>query len=153
MIFESNIKVDKIRSFDIDSATVDIAETFNKPWFTDQWRFKALVENIHNINYSSHTWSYWSNANNRMSYPITDVPNTIINTSCEHIENFKSWYDKIPAGRLLVLQTNNYFEIKDHINCSTTLEEFTTNSPMTEVLYQGELQLPKYTRFMQIGIK
>ena len=153
MLFESGIKIDKIRSFDIDSTTVDIAETFNKPWFTDQWRFKALVENIYNIDYESHTWQYWSNANNRMSYPITDVPNTIINTSCEHLDDFIGWYNKIPLGKLVVLQGNNYFEILEHVNCSSNLQKFSNKSPMTTTLYEGALELPKYTRFMKIGFK
>jgi hypothetical protein len=153
MMFDSKCKIEKIRSFDTDKSCESIADSINAHEFKNNWKFKAITENIHNINYSSHTWSCWSKANNRMSYPITDIPTTIINTSCEHIENFKSWYDKIPAGKLLVLQTNNYFEIEDHINCSSSLEEFATNTPMTLVHYQGELQLPKYTRYMRIGIK
>jgi hypothetical protein len=153
MIFESDMSVKKIRSFDIDKSTVEIAEIFNKPWFSDQWRFKALIDDIHSVNYNEHTWQFWSNANNRMSYPITDIPDTIINTSCEHIENFAEWYNKIPIGKLIVLQGNNYFEIEEHVNCSTSLEEFSLKSPMSTVLYQGELVLPKYTRFMKIGIR
>jgi hypothetical protein len=153
MLFESGIKIDKIRSFDIDPTTVDIAEVFNKPWFTDQWRFKSLIQNIQDIDYREHTWQYWSNANNRMSYPITDIPNTIINTSCEHIENFKDWYEKIPSGNLVILQGNNYFEVAEHVNCSTDLDEFDKKAPMTNTLFKGELVLPKYTRFMKIGIK
>jgi hypothetical protein len=153
MLFESGIKIDKIRSFDLDSTTVDIAEIFNKPWFMEQWKFKALVNDIHSINYDKHTWQCWSNANNRMSYPITDVPTAIINTSCEHIENFKDWYSKIPNKKLVILQSNNYFEIAEHVNCSSSLEEFSNSCPMSTVLYQGELVLPKYTRFMKIGYK
>jgi hypothetical protein len=153
MLFESGIKIDKIRSFDIDPGTVDIAEVFNKLWFTNKWQFKSLIQNIQDIDYREHTWQYWSNANNRMSYPITDVPNTIINTSCEHIENFKEWYNKIPTGKLVVLQGNNYFEIPEHVNCSKDIEEFSNKSPMTTVLYKGALELPKYTRFMKIGYR
>jgi len=153
MIFENDIKVDKIRSFDIDETTVDIAETFNKSWFTNQWQFKALVEDIQDINYNEHTWQYWSNANNRMSYPITDSPNTIINTSCEHIENFANWYAKIPQGKLVILQSNNYYEVEEHVNCSKDAEEFSLSTPMSNCLYLGELQLEKYSRFMKIGYK
>lgn len=153
MLFESGIKVEKIRSFDIDTTTVDIAETFNKPWFTDQWRYKALINNIHDIDYKEHTWQYWSNTNNRMSYPITDTPNTVINTSCEHIENYAEWYNKIPTGKLVILQGNNYFEISEHVNCSSNLQEFSNKSPMTKTLYEGELELPKYKRFMKIGFR
>lgn len=154
MIFENKIKVDKIRSFDIDKSTVDIAETFNKPWFVNQWRFKALIQDIHDIDYNEFTWQYWSSANNRMSYPITDIPDTIINTSCEHITDFTSWYkNKIPSGKLIILQGNNYFEIPEHINCSKNLTEFRKKTPMTNVLYEGELDLGKYKRFMRIGYR
>jgi hypothetical protein len=153
MLFESDIKVDKVRSFDIDPSTVNVAEVFNKPWFTKQWKFKALVEDIFNIDYNEHTWQHWSNTNNRMSYPITDIPNTIINTSCEHIENFSNWYDKIPNGKLIILQSNNYFEVDEHVNCSNNLSEFSNSAPMSEILYEGELDLDMYKRFMKIGYK
>jgi hypothetical protein len=153
MLFESTCKIEKIRSFDVDPTCVDVADTINANNFKNSWRFKAILEDIHKINYSEHSWSSWSNANNRMSYPIVDIPTTIINTSCEHIEKFSNWFNSIPSGKIVILQTNNYFEIADHINCSSSLEEFATSTPMTEVLYQGELQLPKYNRFMRIGIK
>lgn len=72
MLFESNIKVDKVRSFDIDPSCVNIAEVFNKSWFVNQWQFKSITQDIMDIDYNTHTWQYWSNANNRMSYPVTD---------------------------------------------------------------------------------
>jgi hypothetical protein len=153
MLFESNIKVDKIRSFDLDPSCIDIAEVFNKPWFVDSWKFKSITQNIMDIDYNSHTWQHWSNANNRMSYPITDVPDTIINTSCEHIENFAEWYAKIPDGKLVVLQSNNYYSIEEHVNCVSDVEEFKKSASMQNILYSGELELPKYKRFMLIGFK
>ena len=153
MIFESKLKVDKIRSFDIDPSCVDIAEVFNKPWFTREWRFKAITQDITAIDYNEHTWQSWSTANNRMSYPITDIPNTIINTSCEHIDPFDEWYNKIPEGKLLVLQANNFVEVDEHVNTYNTLDEFSANVPMTRTLYKGELELTKYTRYMKIGYK
>ena len=153
MLFESKIKVDKIRSFDIDKTCVDIAETFNKPWFVDNWKFKSIAQDIMDIDYNKHTWQSWSNANNRMSYPITDTPDTIINTSCEHIENFAEWYAKIPDGKLVVLQSNNYYEVEEHVNCVKDIKEFGNMARMTGPLYAGELELPKYKRFMLIGYK
>ena len=151
MLFEKGFKINKIRSFDIDPGCVDIAETFNKPWFTDQWRFKSITQNIMDIDYNEHTWQSWSNANNRMSYPITDVPDTIINTSCEHIENFNEWYSKIPAGKLVIIQSNDYHEVDEHVNTYNTIEEFAASAPMTTILFAGELELEKYKRFMLIG--
>ena len=153
MLFESDIKVDKVRSFDIDPSCIDIAETFNKPWFMEQWRFKSITQDIIDIDYNEHTWQFWSNANNRMSRPITDTPDTIINTSCEHIENFAEWYAKIPINTLVVLQSNNYYEVEEHVNCVKNIKEFGNMAPMTGPLYAGELELPKYKRFMLIGYK
>ena len=82
MMFEDkNVYVDKIRSFDLDDSCCNIAEDFNKYWAQDNWKFKALTQNILDINYTEHSWTFWSKKNNRQSYPITDKPNTIINTS------------------------------------------------------------------------
>lgn len=153
MLFESDIKVDKIRSFDLDPGCVDVAEVFNKPWFVDQWRFKSITQDIMDVDYDEHTWQYWSNANNRMSYPIVDSPDTIINTSCEHIPNFAEWYAKIPSGKLVVLQSNDFYEVKEHVNCVGSIEEFAAKAPMQNILYSGELDLPKYKRFMLIGYR
>jgi hypothetical protein len=105
------------------------------------------------FDYNEHTWSCWSTANIRMSYPIADVPDTIINTSCEHIENFGEWYNKIPKGKLLVLQANNFVEVDEHVNTYNTLDEFSESVPMAKTLYTGELELTKYTRYMKIGYK
>lgn len=153
MIFESGIRVDKIRSFDIDKSCIDIAEVFNKPWFADRWCFKSITHDIMDIDYNEHTWQYWSNANNRMSKPITDTPDTIINTSCEHLTNFIGWYSKIPEGKLIIIQANNFHDVEEHVNTYNTVEEFSASAPMTTVLYEGELELPKYKRFMKIGYR
>lgn len=153
MLFEKGFKVDKIRSFDIDESCASIAETFNKPWFTDQWRFKSITEDIMDIGYTDHTWQCWSNANNRMSYPITDVPNTIINTSCEHLPDFVGWYRLIPRGKLVILQANDYHEVEEHVNTYNTADEFSASAPMSKLLYKGELELEKYKRFMLIGYR
>ena len=152
MMFEDeNVYVDKIRSFDIDDSCWKIAEDFNRPWTKDNWKFKALTQDILDINYTEHSWTFWSKKNNRESYPITDIPNTIINTSCEHIENFTDWFNLIPTGKLVALQSNNYFKIDDHVNCVNNLDEFKLQAPLSNIIYEGELELEKYTRYMLIG--
>jgi hypothetical protein len=150
MIFENNLRVEKIRSFDIDSSCVDIAERFNKPWEIDSWKFKAVTKNIHEINYNRDFYEVKKPDGLAI---LNDSPDTIINTSCEHIDNFDTWYNSIPGNKLIILQTNNYFEIEDHVNCSASLEEFEFSTPMANCLYSGSLELPKYTRFMRIGYK
>lgn len=151
MLFESNIKLDKVRSFDIDPSCVDIAEVFNKPWVMKDWKFKSSIQDIYDINYNQHTYAVKRSDGSQVN--LTDSPNTVINTSCEHIENFTEWYDKIPNGKLVVLQSNNYYEIEEHVNCVRSIEEFAVKAPMNNILYSGELDLPKYKRFMLIGFK
>jgi hypothetical protein len=150
MMFENNLHIEKIRSFDIDSSCIDIAERFNKPWEMDSWKFKSVTKDIHEINYYRDFYEVQKPDGPTI---LNDSPDTIINTSCEHIDNFNSWYKSIPDNKLIILQTNNYFEIEDHINCSSSIEEFEYSTPMTNCLYSGSLELPKYTRFMRIGYK
>jgi len=154
MMFEDeNIYVDKIRSFDLDDSCWKIAEDFNKLWAQDNWKFKAITQNILDINYIEHSWTFWSKKNNRESYPIIDKPNTIINTSCEHIEKFTEWVNLIPKGKLVALQTNDYFDLPEHVNCVNDITEFKQQTSLNNIIYEGELELEKYTRFMLIGYK
>lgn len=151
LMFERDLNIQKIRSFDIDPSCVAIAETFNKPWVVDNWKFKAAIKDILDIDYATET--YIVTRSDGTICELTDLPDTIVNTSCEHIERFAEWYDKIPSGKLVILQTNNYTEIEDHVNCSLSLRGFELITPMTTVLYSGELPLEKYTRYMRIGYK
>jgi hypothetical protein len=151
LLFESNVKVKKIRSFDIDDSCLEIAKTFNKLWLMDNWKFQAITQDIHNINFDNYTYNV-IRADGSIA-ELNDSSNTIINTSCEHINNFTEWYNKIPTGKLVILQSNDYFEIEEHVNCAIDAEDFSRMTPMTECLYLGELQLKDYTRFMKIGYK
>jgi hypothetical protein len=149
-MFEANLKIKTIRSFDIDPSCAAIAETFNKSWVMDNWQFKASTLDITKITYPTKHTTYRSNGT---SLELIEMPDTIINTSCEHINEFDKWFTRLPKKRLIVLQTNNYFDLSEHINCSSSLEEFAKQTPMETVLFEGELELPKYKRFMRIGTK
>ena len=151
MILESKLKVDQIRSFDLDTSCPAIAEIFNKKWVIDKWKFKATTKNILDIDYKNHC--YETLKSNGESCEISESPTTIINTSCEHIAEFDKWFEKIPLGKLVVLQTNNFFSIKEHVNCSSSIDDFSENTPMQKTLFEGELDLGEYKRFMKIGIR
>jgi hypothetical protein len=114
------------------------------------WKFKASTMNIHDIEYPGHFKTLRSNGT---ECELWDKPDTIINTSCEHIIDFKSWYNKIPTGTLLILQSNNFFEIEDHVNCYKNVQEFVTDCPMSELQFADELDCGEYKRFMIIGQK
>ena len=130
ILFNSNIAVQRITSVDIDPVCEDIANTVNRRYL-DENKFSAVTADM---------CEYTTNA---------DV---VINTSCEHIFDFNEWYDKIPKGKLIIVQSNNFFEVPDHVNCCKTLEDFAEQTPM-DIAYEGTLELPKYNRFMRIGYK
>ena len=151
MIFESDIKVDKIRSFDINDTCVAIAETFNKPWVMDDWKFKATTQDILDIDYNN--FCYKSIRSNGSKCDLVDTVDTIINTSCEHILDFANWYDKIPKGKLVVLQSNDFIDVDEHVNCVKDSLHFEQMAPLSKVLFTGELNIEKYTTYMRIGIR
>ena len=54
---------------------------------------------------------------------------------------------------MCILQSNDYKELPEHINCVNDVNHFKLIAPMTNYLYTGDLPLGKYTRYMLIGIK
>lgn len=151
MLFNSNITVNKIYSIDLDPETPDIAKMFNQSQVEDSWRFQAVQGNIMGIDYTENLFRI-AKSDGEMATTRVE-PDTIINTSCEHIENFGDWWNLIPNNKLVILQSNDFFGVEDHVNCSESLAAFSANTPMTACLYSGELKMDQYTRFMRIGFK
>ena len=78
----------------------------------------------------------------------------VICTSCEHFsdEYLQKFLKKVKEGTLVILQSNNYFGLDEHINCKNNLGEFEWSVNLN-VLWRGELDMNKYTRYMLCGIK
>jgi len=133
MLFQSDIgySYKSITSIDIDPSCKPIADTMNK-LEEMQGRFKSVVADM---------------------CLTTHTADIIINTSCEHItqEQYDSWLERIPQNSLIVLQSNNY-DIPEHIRLAHSLDEFIDQSHLT-VAWQGQIELPAYTRYMIIGYK
>ena len=142
------------------ATTLDIVSFFTNGYYSD--KDTTVINKITNLD---NTWSLEekekSDTNKTYHYYTInvkgepklcqEVPDTIINTSCEHIEKFTEWFNAILKDKLVVLQSNNYFEIDDHINCVKNITEFKQQAPLSNIIYEGELELEKYTRFMLIG--
>jgi len=148
-----DLKLTSVRSFDIDPNCEELAEKLNKENVKAGWRFKAFTKDVNLLDYDCFEWSVWSTVNNRMSHPIQDAADTIINTSCDHMGSDRSWWDRIPAGKLVILQNNNWHENDQHDNSTTDLDSFKAMYPFGELLYAGQLDCTLYQRFMLIGRK
>jgi len=129
MLFQSGVPIKNIRSIDIDSTCESIATMMNKGEEM-QGRFRAVTGDM---------------------CAIRSDADVIINTSCEHItqDQYDMWLSGMPHNSLLVLQSNNY-HINEHVRTAESLDEFAKQSGI-DVMWQGQLELPLYTRWMLIG--
>tara|TARA_B100000809_G_scaffold25137_1_gene22036 strand:+ start:144 stop:1442 length:1299 start_codon:yes stop_codon:yes gene_type:complete len=157
LLFERN-KVDNIRSFDIDSSCALPSETLNRSYTQNDWLFKASTMNIKDLIYTGE-FMYETLKYNGDKEMITDgAPSCVINTSCEHIEDFDDWWNDIPKGMLVIMQNNDFDEDhEDHddtvVNTVSSIEEWSKRLNVSETLYEGTLALDKYNRYMIIGYK
>lgn len=132
LIFQSIEQIKHITSIDIDKECEKIAMELNHIEVIEN-RFVAKTINM---------CEFKSNS---------DV---VINTSCEHISeiDYSKWLSNINKNQLLVLQSNNY-QITEHIRIAKNLNHFKSQSNISNVLFEGEIVLPLYTRYMIIGTK
>ena len=132
-----NLKISKFRSLDIDPSVVITADMINNLWEWQDWRFKSITADANDFHYS-----------------LEDF-NLVINTSEEHIDSVK-WFENIPAGCYVVLQSNN-MDHEDHSNNHQSLEDMVDEFHLSLLLYKGELLFKypdwQFKRFMLIGKK
>lgn len=131
----ANLKIEKIKSYDIDPHCEAVADMINENWVYDNWQFKAFTEDCNKL--------------------IPDEADLIINTSTEHFDSLE-WFTNIPKGKVVVLQGNN-MPHEDHHVTSGNLKEFQNQFELSQLLFAGEKEFVypdwKFTRFMIIGIK
>jgi len=154
LMFErATFPIEKIRSFDIDPLCAPIADTINKDEVLNDWRFKASTIDILNINYDPYV-TYKSLRNNGTEVELVDKPQVIINTSCEHIEQFDDWINTLPKNTLIVLQSNNLIH-HEHVNRVDTLDQFKSQCSNLKITFADKLfvEAADYTRFMIMGYK
>lgn len=165
----SEFAVNKITSLDLDENVVNPCKQLYRAE-VDQERFQAIHSNVNDVHWSENGLRVRSipiEARLRkekeaeikqfnldvgeMSMIDVGEVNLLINTSCEHMDN--TWFENLPDGQFVVLQTNDYFSNPQHVNCCRDIEAVKEKYPMSEVLYAGELDTYLYNRFMLIGIK
>lgn len=132
-----NLKIDRTTNIDIDPAVKEISEKINETWIWQNKKFETVIADANDFEYSK------------------DDYNLIINTSVEHLKG-RSWFENIPLGSLVVLQSND-MPHDDHVGNHKSLNEFSEEFEMSEKYYDGvkSFQYPNkfFKRFMIIGIK
>lgn len=95
---------------------------------------------------------------NMITFEYPFRPNIVINTSCEHLtkEDFIKWYRNIPEAVTVVLQTNNYDKITEHVGCYNSLDDFVhfvrndLKVGGDYLYFQGKLDMSNFERYMVI---
>lgn len=77
----------------------------------------------------------------------------VVNTVCEHMSDFADWFELVPPGQAIALQSNDHRGCSEHTNCVSSLEELETQAPLSEVRFRGTLPLAHFRRFMLIGYR
>ena len=70
----------------------------------------------------------------------------IINPSCEHMRDMKAI-----EGPMYALTSNNYTQVKDHINTIQRHEDLAIKNGINNILYEGTLRFSDYERYCTIG--
>ncbi len=149
-IFEQ-FRVKNYYNLEVDPGCIDISDDFNYEQ-TVGWKFKSTVQDVNDIVWKDNN-SFDIKIKNLDNNMVTAnvKPDLIINTSCEHMN--EDWYNAIPTGTVVCLQTNDYFDNPQHVNCCRDLADAIAKYPMTEIYYSGEIDTQMYKRFMIIGEK
>jgi hypothetical protein len=129
------LNVLSIINYEIDHDAAMLSYKFNR-------RFKHEIYNIRQRNI--------------MTNPLSKdhLPDTIINTSCEHMFPMKKFKELNTDlnDPLYVLQSTNDDSYEDHINCVSSPEELAEQADIPEIYYKGSKVLDNgMTRFMIIG--
>lgn len=132
LLFNSNLNIRSLTSYDLDPKCEEVARTINKRYEIDG-RFHAVTGDATKQRYHG------------------DI---VINTICEHLtqEQYSQWLQLVPDDALIVLQSNDYFSCPEHVRCASTVDEFVEQSDI-KAEWIGEHETLKYTRFMIIGKK
>jgi hypothetical protein len=140
LLHDPRFGITSVVSLDIDPRCADVARALNAT-HVRAGKFAAVTADMLDYDYLG------------FGGAAAGVPDLVINTSCEHLAEFGRWYERIPQGQLLALQSNDYFACAEHVNCVADLAALQAQAPMREVLFAGEHKLRRYVRFMLIGRK
>ena len=93
-------------------------------------------------------------SNGNLVLPSNEVIESplIINMSSEHIPSTK-WFDLIPHGEKVIIQTNDFTSHPDHVMCVNSLNEAKRTYRLGNVEFEHELDTGIYTRFTLGGVK
>lgn len=157
LYYFNSINFDKVRIVELDKEACLISDDIFNLSFIENYKVKSVYSDINNLLIHKKGYELTiENFKNTSQKVFTELfmPDLIINTSSEHMD--QRWFDNIRFKEfnttpIVVIQSNNLFDVDEHINCVHSIDHMKKKYPMKEILYEGELQLKGYKRVMLIG--
>lgn len=153
--YEKKLTYRKMRIVEVNRKACENSDyIFNLSELKD-YKVKAINADVNDLVLykNGYEWDV-ENFKENTSYSEKFLPNLIINTHAEHMT--EEWFTQIryknmDSDPVIAIQSNNLFDREGHVNCVHSVDHMKKKFPMTTVLYEGELQLKGYKRFMLIG--
>lgn len=153
--YDDKMTYQKMRLIDFDKKSCEISDYIFNLSNLEDYKVKSVCADVNNLVLHKNGYEL-SLENFKEGNTVIEkfLPDLIINTSAEHMT--EEWYKQLRFKELnykplVVIQSNNLFEVPEHINCVYSSQHLLKKFPMTEVLFEGELQLKGYKRIMVIG--
>jgi hypothetical protein len=154
-VYDKRLTYAKMRIAELDRTACETSDYIFNLSNLENYKVKAVNVNINELTLhkNGYEWDV-ENFKENTKYSEKFLPDLIINTSAEHMTT--EWFDQIRFKQLesdpiVAIQSNNFFDIADHVNCVHSIDHMKKKFPMREILYEGELQLKGYKRVMLIG--
>jgi hypothetical protein len=154
-VYDKRLTYRKMRIVELDRSACETSDYIFNLSELENYKVKAVNANINELTLHKNGYE-WDVENFRdgTKYSEKFLPDLIINTSAEHMTT--EWFDQIRFKQLesdpvVAIQSNNFFDIADHVNCVHSIDHMKKKFPMREIYYEGELQLKGYKRVMLIG--
>lgn len=154
-IYDKKLTYRKMRILELDRAACESSDYIFNLSEIENHKVKSINADINNLTLHKNGYEWLvENFRENTNYNEKFLPDLIINTSSEHMKEdwfFQIKFKQMESDPIVAIQSNNLFDIPEHINCVHSIEHMKKKFPMREVLYEGELQLKGYKRVMLIG--
>jgi succinate dehydrogenase flavin-adding protein (antitoxin of CptAB toxin-antitoxin module) len=154
-LYDKKLGYSKARIVELDRESCEVSDYIFNAHVLYDYKVKAVNADITNLTLhkNGYEWDV-ENFKEGTKYSEKFLPDLIVNTSAEHMS--EEWYNQIrfkqmESDPIVAIQSNNLFEIPEHVNCVHSVDHMKKKFPMREILFEGELQLKGYKRVMLIG--
>lgn len=154
-IYDKKLTYSKMRIAELDRSACETSDYIFNLSNLENYKVKSVNVDINalTLHKNGYEWDV-ENFREGTKYSEKFLPDLIINTSAEHMT--EEWYNQIrfknlDSNPIVAIQSNNLFDIPEHINCVHSVDHMKKKFPMKEILFEGELQLKGYKRVMLIG--